>query len=98
MLLIYSFIQKNDKEYQETKWIPKEGFVPNELTAKRIAEAIWLPIYGDEIINQKPFHVHLISDSVWVVQGVYEEVKIGGTAYIEISKKDCRILKVSHGE
>lgn len=31
-----------------------QNFVPNEQTAIRIAEAIWLPIYGEQIYESKP--------------------------------------------
>src|SRR5207249_4887635 len=34
----------------------KTGWVPDDLTAMRIAEAVWLPVYGQETVNaQKPF-------------------------------------------
>jgi len=73
------------------------NYVPNEETAIKIAEAIWLPIYGERIYNQKPYMVSLLKDSVWVVTGTLAENKRGGVAYIEIQKKDCKILKVEHG-
>src|SRR5882672_3840959 len=31
----------------------KDGFVPNAETAIRIAEAVWLPIYGEKLIGHK---------------------------------------------
>jgi hypothetical protein len=75
-----------------------EGFVPNKAVARQIAEAILLPIYGDEILNQKPFEVSLLKDSIWVVTGIQKEVSIGGVVYMEIQKSDCKILKVTHGK
>ena len=74
------------------------NYVPNEETAIKIAEAIWLPIYGEGIYNQKPYIVSLLKDSVWVVEGTLAKNKRGGVAYIEIQKKDCKILKVIHGK
>lgn len=74
------------------------NYVPNEETAIKIAEAIWLPIYGEKIYNQKPYIVSLVNDSIWVVTGTLAENKRGGVAYIEIQKKDCKILKVIHGK
>ncbi|WP_417266242.1 YbbC/YhhH family protein [Brumimicrobium sp.] len=92
--LVDSPLSKRDKK----QWIPSQGFVPNELTARKIAESILIPIYGKEIIKQKPFNVELIRDSVWVVTGTQNELALSGVAYIEIQKSDCRILKVTHGK
>lgn len=71
------------------------GYVPDKTTAIKIAEAIWLPIYGNKIFNNKPFIADLRGDSVWVVQGTLKSGK-GGVPYIEIQKSDCKILKVIH--
>src|SRR5438034_870419 len=47
----------------------KTDCVPDDLTAMRIAEAVWLPVYGHETVNaQKPFTADLESD-VWTVKG-----------------------------
>ena len=77
-------------------------YVPDEETAKKIAEAIWIPIYGEEhILKQRPYKVKLVND-IWVVEGLipepyrYDPRVRGGGAYIEIRKKDCKILKVTH--
>lgn len=48
------FIDK-DSNAQNSNYIPREGYVPNKETAIKIAEAIWLPIYGNKIYNSKPF-------------------------------------------
>lgn len=76
----------------------KDGYVPNEKTAMKVAEAIWLPIYGEQIYNEKPFHATLKNDSIWIVEGTLPEGTLGGTAYIEIQRKDCKVLKVIHGK
>jgi hypothetical protein len=70
--------------------------VPNEATAIKIAEAIWLPIYGKKIYEDLPFKAELRDSSVWIVQGTLPKGMKGGTAYIEIQKRDCKILKVTH--
>lgn len=88
-LFISSFIQWTDT--------PKAGYVTDETTASKIAEAIWLPIFGEEINGEKPFRVELKENSVWIVRGTLN-ADIGGVAYIEIRKSDCKILKVSHGK
>lgn len=74
-----------------------KDYVPDQETAEKIAEAIWFPIYGDRIYNQKPYIISSI-DSIWIVKGSLPSGKKGGTAYIEIRKRDCKILKVTHGK
>jgi hypothetical protein len=71
------------------------GFVPDEKTA--IAIAVWLPIYGEEIQKQKPFKA-VLKDGVWHVEGTLPAEYTGGVALAEISKKDARILRISHGK
>jgi hypothetical protein len=75
----------------------KDGYVPNKETAVKIAEAIWLPIYGSKIYNYTPFIAELKNDNIWIVRGTLKTEK-GGVPYIEIQKSDCKILKVIHGK
>ena len=75
-----------------------KGYVPDESTAKRVAEAIWLPIYGSTVLKEKPYEVKIIGDSVWVVEGSLSSGQVGGTALIEIRAIDCKILNVIHGK
>lgn len=89
---------------------PENGFVPDKKTAIAIAEAIWLPIYGENNLKRKkPFTAKLKDNKVWIVEGTLNvtrkrkdstEVIIikGGVPYIEINKADCKILKVTHGK
>ena len=78
--------------------VPPEGFVPDSLTAARIAEAIWIPIYGEQrILAQRPYRATL-RDSVWTVEGSMQPpYSFGGVAIAEVAKADGRILRVSHG-
>lgn len=73
----------------------KKDVVPNAETAIKIAEAIWLPIYGEDIYEEKPYVAKLNENNVWVVIGTVHSVK-GGAAYIEIQKHDGKILEVYH--
>jgi hypothetical protein len=75
---------------------PKAGFVPDQITALKIAEAVWLPIYGAEIYNKRPFTAKLKGD-VWVVEGTLPEDMLGGVPLAEISRVDGRVIRVSHG-
>jgi len=80
-------------------YIPPNGFVPDATTASRIAEAVWIPIYGQaQIETEKPFKVTLNGD-VWTVTGKdLPPGTLGGVAEAEISKRDGRILRVIHGQ
>jgi len=81
-----------------TGQIKIKGYVPDESTAKRIAEAVWCPIYGSSVLNEKPYKAKIIGDSVWVVEGSLPSNQVGGTAYIEIRAADCKVLNVTHGK
>lgn len=72
-------------------------YVRDEPTAIKIAEAIWLPIYGNKVLDKKPFVAKLKDDEIWIVQGTSKTQK-GGVPYIEIRKSDCKVLKVTHGK
>ena len=77
-------------------YIPQNGYVPDENTAIKIAEAVWLPIYGERIYDRKPFVASLVDNSIWVVQGTLKPGKLGGVPYAEIQKIDGKILRISH--
>lgn len=86
----------NQKEERESQLNQVINYVPTEKVAREIAVIILTPIYGKENIEkQKPFNATLLGDSVWVVEGTRGNIE-GGTAYIEIQKRDCKILKVTH--
>ena len=76
-----------------------EWLVPDALTAGRIAEAVWIPIYGEaRIAAEKPFAV-VLKGEVWTVTGkALPAGTVGGVAEADISKRDGRILRVIHGQ
>ena len=85
-----------DKPYS---YQPKDGYVPDAKTALKIAEAVLVPIYGEkQIASERPLHA-VLKKGVWTVEGQNNlpPGDFGGTAIIEISKTDGRILRVSHG-
>ena len=75
---------------------PERGFVPDEETAIKIAEAVWIPIYGKSIRKRKPFRAILVDDEIWIVKGTLKKGLLGGVPYIKIRKDDGTILKVTH--
>ena len=90
LILIASITLFSFKQNQDT------NYVPDAETAKKIAEAIWLPIYGESVLKEKPYNAEL-KNGVWIVTG-YIGDQLGGYAYIEIQKSDCKVLKVEHGK
>lgn len=81
--------------------IPKEGYVPNEKTAIKIAEAVWLPIYGQRVYKELPFRAVLSEDKkTWYVESTFDKrgniFAKGGRSYAEINKDDGKVLKVYH--
>jgi len=69
-LLVAFIISLNlsSQKVNKRKEMPKNGFVPDAGTAKKIAEAIWVPIYGQEMIDgEKPFQAELFHDTAWHV-------------------------------
>lgn len=81
-------------------YVPIDGLVPNADVAVKIAECVLIPIYGEKCIKeQAPYSVNL-SDEVWAIEGTLNsnnhEIILGGTFYIEISKKNGGIIKLLH--
>jgi hypothetical protein len=79
---------------------PKAGLVPDAATAIRIAEAVWIPLYGEKnTLDERPYRAAL-EDGVWKVTGTLHcaggGACTGGTAYAEISRDDGRIIFVTH--
>lgn len=72
----------------------RDGLIYDEKTATKIAEVVWLAIYGGEIYTHKPFTAEL-QDSVWVVNGTVHTT-LGGAPYMKIRQKDGKILDVTH--
>ena len=79
-------------------YTPSEGYVPDQQTAERIAEAVLMPIYGEQsIASERPFTARL-KDGIWTVVGTMPAgYTRGGVALVEILKSDGRILRVTHG-
>ncbi len=81
----FQYVKKNECNY-----------VPDEVTAIKIAEAILVPIYGEEVLNKKPYKAILVGNKFWRVEGSIGLDELGGIPIIEIQKSDCKILKVTH--
>ena len=75
----------------------KIDYVPDAITAMKIAEAVWLPIYGKEIYTKMPFKAKLINGKIWQVEGTLKETH-GGVPLAKIQKRDGKIILVTHGK
>src|SRR5262249_28024275 len=74
--------------------LPKSGVIPDSDTAKRIAEAIWTPIYGLETISRQiPLQAEL-KFNVWIVTG---SAPPDAALFMFILQSDGRILSVGQG-
>lgn len=84
---------------------PPQGYVPDSATAVQIAEAVLVPVYGKkQIESEKPLTAKLEKD-VWTVSGTLQcpdgkggttTQCVGGTAEVQISKTDARIILMMH--
>lgn len=82
-------------------YLPEKGVLPNETTATKVAEIILIGVYGERVVEQRPF-VAKLSGGLWIIDGTFHcpkgNVCKGGTAHIEISKSDGRVKDISHGK
>ena len=79
-------------------YVPENGYVPDEITAVLVAEAILVPIYGKaEIERQKPF-VTSLSGNVWTITGSIPKNLLGGVFLIQINKQDGTVIRLTHGK
>ncbi len=83
---------------QNHSFMPKDGFVPDKATAVRIAEAVLMPVYGEEKIKRERPFIATLYNGIWTVRGSLRKGWKGGVAVAEIAKQDARVLSVSHGK
>ena len=91
-ILFYSC--SNKLKTDENNYKPSSGYVPDKETAIKIAEAVWLPVYGKKIYESTPFVAEL-KNGIWIVKGTVH-YSFGGAPYLEIRREDCKIIKMYH--
>jgi hypothetical protein len=73
--------------------LPRTGVVPDGDTARRIAEAVWRPLYGAETISaQQPIRVEQ-KFNIWIISGT----STSDPLFAFILQSDGRILSVGRG-
>jgi NTF2 fold immunity protein len=79
-------------------WPPNSGFVPDSGTALKIAEAVLVPIIGEQdVLAHRPFRTELQGET-WTVTGTLNCPTancVGGAPVVKLSKRDGRILSVA---
>lgn len=87
----------NTKNLQPEKGLTKLNLNLNKETAVKIAEVILSSIYGEKVLQQRPW---LITDNgtSFKIMGTFHSDRFtkGGVAEITISKSDARVLQYSH--
>lgn len=97
LLVLLSFAYGWDKK-QTRASLPSQGVVPDEVTAVKIAEAVFPPIFGDEEVSRyKPYHATL-KDGVWTVYGTLKPNARGGTPMMKIQKYDGKVVEIWHSQ
>lgn len=78
------------------------GPIESEQEAIQVAEKELLKIYGDKILNQKPFHAKL-ELGIWKVTGTVNcpgsetgNLCAGGTGEVDINKETGEIVRITH--
>jgi hypothetical protein len=76
---------------------PKNGWVPDEATAIRIAEAVAIAQWGEpQIAKERPFKARL-RDDVWTIMGtLHPQGAFGGTAVVQLSRNSGAVLLALH--
>ena len=78
--------------------LPSNGIIPDEVTAVKVAEAIFLPVFGQEEVTEfLPYHAQL-KDGIWTVYGTLKPNSRGGTPQLKIQKKDGKVLDIWHSQ
>lgn len=82
------------------EWKESDGLIPDSTTAVKIAEIIWLNVYGENVLDTKPYKAKLIDNKVWIVEGTLNKGADydGGTPYLEIQKDNCKVIGISHSK
>jgi hypothetical protein len=74
---------------------PTSGFVPDEKTAVKIAEAILLPLYGEKSVARERPYTAKLKYGVWTVEGyssIPKNRRLGGPVQVHIAQRDGQIV------
>ena len=90
-------VENYGNNFPSEKFPDALGFIDSEKTAKEKSEIVWKEIYGESIMERKPYEVSFDDkNQVWLVQGTLPKNWLGGVPYILIKKSDGKVLAVWH--
>jgi hypothetical protein len=98
IIILLCFGSCHKIQNKSAEWKPQDGYIPDSASAIKLAEIVWLNVYGSEINDEKPFKAKLKDGEIWIVEGTLNKYEFGGVAHIEIQRSDGKILKVIHGK
>lgn len=102
VVILCLFLRQNvasaNQQNSAQSYVPPKGVVPDAESATKIAELILVPIYGLKTVARQQPLVATLKDGIWIVTGTLTRGTPGGVAHVEISKRDCRVLSISHGK
>lgn len=96
LLIILASCKSNNVSQEE--WSIKQGYVPDSTTAVQIAQIIFVRVYGDKVLEKKPFKTVLKNQGIWIVEGSLKAGEDGGVPHIEIQKADGKIVDLYHSK
>lgn len=93
--ILGSSCNNSPKQQQPVESSKKENTSEEKEVLKK-AEEIAFREYGEVIKKELPLKARLSGDSIWVIEGTLPRGADGGTVYIELSKADHTVLKITH--
>ena len=97
LLALLSFGYGSDEKQRRTS-LPSQGVVPDAVTAVKIGEAVFPPIFGEEeVARYRPYRASL-KDGVWTVYGTLKPNVRGGTPMMTIRKVDGKVIEIWHSQ
>ena len=75
--------------------LPDEGVIPTAEVAAKVALALSIAKYGDEVLEEMPLQICQV-DGVWKIQGTLRDGVKGGVIHIELNKRDGKIRSMWH--
>ncbi|MHB1156029.1 MAG: NTF2 fold immunity protein [Phycisphaerales bacterium] len=69
----------------------------DESSAVRIAEIIFVRVYGEQVLKEKPWQVTK-TDRAFKIEGSLPDGHHGGVASLQISRDNAEVMMVPHGK
>ena len=91
------FLMKCHSEEKPGHWDINQGYVPDSATAVQIAQIIFVRVFGEKVLEKKPFRA-VLKRGIWVVDGSLDNGMDGGVPHIAIQKSDGKILDLYHSK